>query len=376
MLISLAHAVRVSLVGFGIFVFTENEGNFSHMFKHINYIRCGLFGMRADEVGYAERLDVHGFRPFSVRLTVIADHLGVFIRKSRRQTRKRTSADGMNFIERITAQILIVFFQYTFVPVLLENTIANKYRRIRPTRRSVHRVHIFVNAAFGCDLTIATVLSLPVIHVADVFTSHCRIIYKITCRINKDLRITRPTVTFSRRTIGGHVRVVVFGRPTRAFHQFVDEFVRTVERKRLAHIRVYGDCGKVFGAPRHIRFHQNVLKTEDGKSRFIFVDAVFRRIDHLLQWSNFGAFFVSALYVFLCKLTLFIEHFTKAKFDGLSRFCVDAERYKSRDVLPEIQNGFTRGRFDNGGSKPLVFGNGYVVGRGGHNGARRHFCFA
>ena len=169
------------------------------------------------------------FRPLAVRLTVIRYILFVFAVDSRSYCGRIPLAKRFYLEIGILLHCGVTAFQYFFVAVTFVNTVRNQNARIRPTRRTVHEIHIKIDAALGGNLTEFSVFPLSVDHIGNVFPCERGEIEKIRRCIAEDLRVARPAVPLTRGTIGRYVCVIVFCRPARCFHKFVQKFVTTVE---------------------------------------------------------------------------------------------------------------------------------------------------
>ena len=167
-----------------------------------------------------------------------------------------------------------MFAQDAIVAVLRPQPVRNEHARVRPARRTVHVVHVKIHAPLRGDLAVTAVSVLTVPHIRYVLARKRSVTEQIGRRVDKDLRVSRPAVSFARGAIGGNVRVVVLCRPQRVFDKLRDERVRTGKGKRLLHARIHGDCREILRFPIRIPFHEDIAESENGKLGLIFVDAL------------------------------------------------------------------------------------------------------
>ena len=206
---------------------------------------------------------------------------------------------------------LVVPLQNARIAVHLVEHIRDEHARIRPACGAVHCVHVGIDAARRRDLTEAAVFPLSVAHIGNILARHCVVIEEIARRLNEDLRIARPAVPLTRRTVGGNVGMVVLSRPARVLDKLVEERIGAIKGDRALHIRIDGDGGEAVLSPRGIPLDEDVLEAEDGKFRLVVVDALPTGVLDLLQRGL--ALLLDALEILLRKFAVLIEHLAEAQ---------------------------------------------------------------
>ena len=224
-------------------------------------------------------------------------------------------AQRSDFVSRIAAHGIVIFFEDFAVAVGCVHIPRNQYTRIGPTRRAVHRVHVAVHTTHRGNLGEAAVLMLGITEVALILAGKGRVVEQRAGCGAENLRIARPAVALPRGAVGGQVGVVVFGAPHGAVKEFIQQFVGGREPPRALHIGVDGNSRKVCRVKGDFAFDQHILKAENRKYRLVVVASLLADIVHLLQGRrDFG---VGDLNVFLRELAAFIKHFAKAQPNAL-----------------------------------------------------------
>ena len=224
-------------------------------------------------------------------------------------------AQRSDFVSRIAAHGIVIFFEDFAVAVGCVHIPRNQYTRIGPTRRAVHRVHVAVHTTHRGNLGEAAVLMLGIAEVTLILAGKGRVVEQRAGCGAENLRIARPAVALPRGAVGGQVGVVVFGAPHSTVKKFVQQFVGRREPARALHIGVYGNGREGCRVKGDFAFDQHILKAENRKYRLVVVASLLADIVHLLQGRrDFG---VGDLNVFLRELAAFIKHFAKAKPNAL-----------------------------------------------------------
>ena len=318
--------------------------------------------MGADELRNCKRFHVLRLGPLAVGLAVVGDVFSVFQANACRRGSRIPLAQRSDFVSRIAAHGIVIFFEDFAVAVGCVHIPRNQYTRIGPTRRAVHRVHVAVHTTHRGNLGEAAVLMLGIAEVTLILAGKGRVVEQRAGCGAENLRIARPAVALPRGAVGGQVGVVVFGAPHGAVKEFVQQFVGGREPPRALHIGVDGNSRKVCRVNRDFTLDQHILKSENRKRGLIIVSARLADIVHLLQGRC--DFFIGCLDVFLGKLAVFIQHFAKAQADALPGLCLHGKLQNARNILPEIQHCSAAGGVQDFRRQTLVFGQRLVVGCG------------
>ena len=285
------------------------------MFQQIDDIGGRFLRVGADELRNRERFHVLRLGPLAVGLAVVGDVFSVFQANACRRGSRIPLAQRSDFVSRIAAHGIVIFFEDFAVAVGCVHIPRNQYTRIGPTRRAVHRVHVAVHTTHRGDLRKTAVFALGITEVTLILAGKGRVVEQRAGCGAENLRIARPAVALPRWAVGGQVGVVVFGAPHGAVKEFVQQFVGRREPPRALHIGVYGNGREVCRVKGDFAFDQHILKAENRKYRLVVVASLLADIVHLLQGRrDFG---VGDLNVFLRELAAFIKHFAKAQPNAL-----------------------------------------------------------
>ena len=255
--------------------------------------------------------------------------------------------------------------------VLLPEAIRQQDPDIRPAHRAVHGPHIEIHPAVGCDLGQAAAAPLPVVHVPQIFLRKRRIVEEIGRRFKEDLRVPRPAVAFPGGAVGGNVKRIGLRGPFGGLHEAVQKLVGALEAPSLLHVGVDGDGLRVFRQQLHLRLHLRIAEAEDRKGGFIYVPPFAAGVVDLLQRG--GLLFADALDVFQRQIAVLVQHLAESPKHALPLASVCRECHIAREILPEVQKGFSVWRNSDRRMQTLVLRDRNIVRCGRNDRMMRFF---
>ena len=146
--------------------------------------------------------------------------------------------------------------------------------------------------------------------------------------------------------------------------------------KGVTDIRIHRNGGKILRIIASIRFHQDILESEDGEPGLIVVFSLMAGIDDLLE--RIDALFLAhhnRVDIGLRKLSV-LQILAHMQRNSLSRFGMDLKFQNSRNVLTEVQNLLAGGCDHKCGGKPFLLPDGNIVGCGRHDIVFGFSCFS
>ncbi len=210
---------------FFIIFLPKQPCNIRHHFKHVDNIGCRLLRMGTDKILYGCDMDFLWFSPFAIGLSIIRDAFSVSAIDIRPFGGRIPFSERSYFVFRVFLHGGITAFQDFLVSVSLVVAIGDKNTGIRPSGGPIHDIHIEIDAAFRCNLAELSTLMLAINHIVHIFSCHRFIQEEIGCRIAENLCIACPAMSFSGRTVGWHIGVIVLCGPSCCLDKSVEQFI-------------------------------------------------------------------------------------------------------------------------------------------------------